>query len=58
MWFVVILKSCIQLAFIKGSEIKSPPSCLRSCPNGWEEVDNACFLWSDVAKSWANAEKY
>ena len=50
MWFFVILKSCIQLAFIKGSEIKSPPS--------WKEVDNACFLWPDVAKSWANAEKY
>ena len=40
---------------MKGSEIKS---CFRSCPNGWEEVDNACFLWPDVAKSWANAEKY
>ena len=58
MWFFVILKSCIQLAFIEGSEIKSPPSCFRSCPNAWEEVDNACFLWPDVKKSWANAEKY
>ena len=58
MWFFVLLESCIQFAFIEGSEIKNPPSCFRSCPNAWEEVDNACFLWPDVTKSWANAEKY
>ena len=33
-------------------------TCFWSCPKGWEEYKNYCFLWPNGWKSWENAEEY
>ena len=33
-------------------------SCVRSCPKSWDEVDDNCFFWSKVSKTWAGAEQF
>ena len=35
-----------------------PKRCVRSCPKGWDEVDDNCLWWSKVSKTWAGAEQF
>ena len=34
------------------------PSCVLSCPRGWERNGSRCYYWSSGKRSWYEAEEF
>ena len=32
--------------------------CVLSCPGGWDKKGMHCYLWSNITKTWREAEEY
>ena len=55
---VLILIYFILISFqdIKGENLTK---CISSsCPNNWEKMEDNCYLWPSMKKSWLDAEKF
>ena len=51
---------CFPFFSASGEAVIGENSCVRSCPTGWDEMGDNCFLWSKVSKTktWAGAEQF
>ena len=36
----------------------NPKKCFSPCPAGWELEEERCYLWTDIKKTWNEAERY
>ena len=54
MWFADSSRSAISPSYGSNCE----PSCVVSCPPGWERNGSRCFYWSSRRRSWFQAEEF
>ena len=56
----VIFRSTLLVFLIQESQGKEGDhkECFPSCPEGWELEEDSCYLWTDIRKTWDQAERY